>query len=234
MDNLEIISNSDIIDLFDNKFNNSKTYFDILLYNCYDKENKTINLNKLDKIIDDITDVYQSLFNICITMSAFQFTGLFLQDITSSIGPNLEFSYFMLSIGFMFSMFGVLLTFLVIEYMKGFRHESKEFIIIGLNKYKHIFKLADHIIYINSVCFLIPINIIIYKNTNYYMSIIFNIISIILFIFGIYFHHKIIVQKQKYILYQGNNFFVKFIDNYLLIDVFSKNDSRKYTRKIYL
>ena len=50
------------------------------MYNCYNIKTNELNLDKLDKAIDDIVDLYQALFSVSMSMSSFQFIGLFLQS----------------------------------------------------------------------------------------------------------------------------------------------------------
>lgn len=178
---------------------NSRTYFDILLYNCYDKLTNTIDLEKFNNAMEDIVAVYEKLFDFSLSFAGFQFIGLFLQNEQSgTISFSLEISYFLLSLGFMFSMFGVFLSFIVIEYIKGFRDEDLEFKIAGLTKYKNYFKLTDMIIYVNCILFIVPLNVLIYKNIGYIYGVIYNIMCSILFIFGMYRHYETIIKKQEY------------------------------------
>ena len=241
--NIKIISNENIKKLFKSKFNGSSTYFDIVLYNCYNPKTNELNLSKLDKGIDDIVSVYQALFDISLSMSSFQFIGLFLQsngDVIISL--DIKFAYFLLSVGFMVSLFGVLLSFVVIEYLKGIRDEEPEFIIAGINNYKSRFKLADIIIYLNCACFIIPLNILIYKNIGTKFGIVFNLISFFLFCLGIYFHSDTIIKKQRYSYFytekkSTRTVLFDYIENiYKFISSFLPKDNTEYNfnRKIYL
>ena len=74
-ENLHLITN----DTIENKLKQGFTYFDILLYNCYDSKNKMINLEKLNRAIDDIVDIYDKLFSFGLTLSGYQFIGLTLE-----------------------------------------------------------------------------------------------------------------------------------------------------------
>lgn len=239
----KIISDENIKKLFISKFNGSSTYFDIVLYNCYNPKTNELDLNKLDKGIDDIVDIYQALFDVSMSMSSFQFIGLFLQSNGNSIiSLDIKFAYFLLSVGFMVSLFGVLLSFIVMEYLKGIREEEPEFIIVGINHYKSRFKLADIIIYLNCACFIVPLNILIYKNIGTWFGIVFNLISFILFGLGIYFHSDTIIKKQKYsyihtdkkttrtILFEYAENTIEYIQSYLPKD----NTKYNFNRKIYL
>ena len=192
---LHLISNQ----IIKSKLTQGNTYFDILLFNCYNPINFKMNISKLNTAIDDIVDVYDKLFNFGLTLSGYQFIGLTLernlQD-TSSI--DVRVAYFILSFGFLISLFGSLLAFIVMEYLKGVREETPEFIIAGIKEYKTIFKLTDIILYANSILFVAPINILIYNVIDFYFGVIFNISSGILFFLGIYFHYKIIISRQSY------------------------------------
>ena len=194
---------------------NGYTYFDILLYNCYDPVDFSIDIDKLYSAFDDMISVYEKLFDFSLTLSGYQFIGLFLQsNLSESISLELQIAYFILSCGFIVSMFGALLCFVTIEYLRGCRDETPEFIVVGIQKYKYIFKSADKIIYFNCVCFTVPINILIHSSLNFTFAISYNCLCFILFCIGIYFHYVIIMCKQKYFIY---------------------NNSKKYmfTRKIY-
>ena len=61
--------------------NGSYTYFDILLYNCYNTITYEIDLDKFNNALDNILDVYQTLFDFSLNMAGFQFIGLFLWHI---------------------------------------------------------------------------------------------------------------------------------------------------------
>lgn len=238
-----VIKDDNVKNLLKSGFNNSSTYFDIILFNCYNPETNQLDLGKLDKGIDDIVDVYQALFSVSMSMSSFQFIGLFLQSNGEQIiSLDIKFAYFILSVGFMISLFGVLLSFIAIEYLKGIRDENPEFIIVGINHYKSRFKLADNIIYLNCACFVLPVNILIYKNIGTRFGIVFNVISSILFFLGIYFHYDTIIKKQNYNYVYDNNkssrtkilesleYCYKKIFSYFISE---NNDELQYSRKIY-
>ena len=108
---------------------NGATYFDILLYNCIDDLNNDplLNPEKLNLALDDISDIYDKLFNFGLTLSGFQFVGLTLErNLKEDESIDLRIAYFILSIGFITSLFGSLLSFISIEYIKGIRDESQE------------------------------------------------------------------------------------------------------------
>jgi hypothetical protein len=186
------------------------TYFDILLYNCceFEKINDDANKNKIiihvdkDKLnlaLDDIAAVYDNLLNLGMTLSGYQFIGLTLErNLQDSAVFGVKLAYFILCSGFLISMFGVLLSFIVVEYVKGLRDESCEFIIVGIKSYKIIFKLSDIILYGDSILFVAPINILIYNVIDFYFGVIFNVMSTIIFVLGVYFHYKIIISRQIY------------------------------------
>ena len=192
------------------------TYFDILLYNCceFEKitkdsgENKIIihvDKDKLNLALDDIAAVYDNLLNLGMTLSGYQFIGLTLErNLQDSAVFGVKLAYFILCSGFLISMFGVLLSFIVVEYVKGLRDESCEFIIVGIKSYKIIFKLSDIILYSDSILFVAPINILIYNVIDFYFGVIFNVMSTIIFVLGVYFHYKIIISRQIYLVEISN------------------------------
>ena len=228
--NVKIISNNIII----NKLYQGYTYFDILLYNCFDPISKQIDLDKLNTAIDDIVDVYDKLFNFGLTLSGYQFIGLTLErNLQDTESIHIRIAYFILSFGFLISLFGSLLAFIVIEYLKGAREETPEFIIAGIKEYKTIFKLTDIILYANSILFVAPINILIYNVIDFYFGIIFNISSGILFFLGIYFHYKIIIARQSYHpIIKKDNFMTDFISR--IQSYFGKEENKdNIKRKIY-
>ena len=49
----------------------------------------------------------------------------------------MKFAYFILSLGFLVSMFGVLICFITIEYLRGCRDEEPEFIIAEFKNIKN-------------------------------------------------------------------------------------------------
>ena len=178
---------------------NGRSYFDILLYNCYDEEKKMINKEKLNTAFDDLLDNYGDLLNLGIMLSGFQFVGIILEKNLSITDTNeMSIAYFMLSVGFLISMFGVLISFVTLEYLRGCREENVEFIIAGIQKYKWIFKSADLILYSDCIMFTIPINLLIYNSLSLNLSITYNVICGFLFIMGLFIHYMIIVAKQNY------------------------------------
>ena len=193
-----------------NNLKNGATYFDILLYNCKndDESDDILNKDKLNNSLDDIVEVYDKLFNFGLTLSGFQFIGLTLErNLKDEESMLIRLAYFILSYGFVTSLFGSLLSFIVIEYIKGIRDESQEFIITGIKKYKTIFKLADIVLYLDSILFVLPINIMIYNVLDIFFGLLFNVSSFIFFILGMYFHYTIIISRQTYDLKYINDTF---------------------------
>jgi len=196
-----------IIENFDKIVNNDihqllirgATYFDILLYNCYDENKRIIDRDKLSTAFDDLIDNYSNLFDFGISLSGYQFVGIILENnLSTTESIHNQVAYFILSIGFLISMFGVLICFITIEYLRGCREESAEFIVAGINKYKTLFKLGDIILYADCLLFTIPINILIYNSLEHHYGIIYNILCCILFALGTGFHYLVIISRQEY------------------------------------
>jgi hypothetical protein len=215
------IEDPEVISLLKSK---SSTYFDILFYNCFNIDTNELDLEKFSATIDDIIEVYNMLFDLGLNLAGFQFIGLFLQETGSeSITLDVKFAYFILSMGYIIAMFGVLLSFITVEYFRGCRYESPEFIIVGANSYKWIFKFSDIILYTNCFFFLAPINILIHKSVGSYFGFLFNAFCIMIMIVGTFLHTRIIVSKQAYDLP---------IKLKLLFSLWG-NKKRKYQRKLY-
>ncbi len=213
-----------------------RSYFDILLYNCYDEEKKMLDKEKLNTAFDDLLDNYGDLLNMGIMLSGFQFVGIILEknlSLTESYGMTI--AYFLLSVGFLISMFGVLICFITLEYLRGCRDETVEFIIVGIQKYKWIFKSADLILYSDCIMFVVPINLLIYNSLSLNLSIIYNIICGFLFMIGIFIHYMIIVAKQNYNLTEDD-----LNNSYNICNIFNTcnsllcgEENYTYKRRIY-
>jgi hypothetical protein len=220
-ENVHKIEDPEVISLLKSK---SSTYFDILFYNCFNQETNYLDMEKFNASIDDIIEVYGLLFEIGINLAGFQFIGLFLQETGSeSVTLDVKFAYFILSMGYIIAMFGVLLSFITVEYFRGCRYESPEFIIVGANTYKWIFKFSDMVLYANCFFFLAPINILIHKSVGTYFGILFNIFSILIMIVGTFLHAKIIICRQTYDLPISWKFLFSICGS----------KKRKYSRKLY-
>tara|TARA_B100001121_G_C18686255_1_gene620790 strand:+ start:1848 stop:2552 length:705 start_codon:yes stop_codon:yes gene_type:complete len=213
-----------------------RSYFDILLYNCYDEEKKMIDKEKLNTAFDDLLDNYGDLLNMGIMLSGFQFVGIILEkNLSLTESYEMTVAYFLLSVGFLISMFGVLISFITLEYLRGCRDETVEFIVVGIQKYKWIFKSADAILYSDCIMFTVPINLLIYNSLELNLSLTYNIVCGFLFIIGIFTHYMIIVAKQNYNLTEDDlenninicNIFNTF--NSLLVG----EENYKYKRRIY-
>ena len=149
--------------------------------------------------------IQEKLFDFGLTISGFQFVGLIFENSISNLATHFKVAYFILSLGFIFSLFGSLLSYITFKYIRSIKNETKEFIIEGLNKYHGIFMLSYVVPFCNSILFMVPLNILIYNLLEYYYGIIFNVISFILFVLGIVFHQIVIVNKQEYKIKKMNN-----------------------------
>ena len=213
-----------------------RSYFDILLYNCYDEEKKIIDKEKLNTAFDDLLDNYGDLLNMGIMLSGFQFVGIILEkNLSLTESYEMSVAYFLLSVGFLISMFGVLICFITLEYLRGCRDESVEFIVAGIQKYKWIFKSADLILYSDCIMFTVPINLLIYNSLSLNLSITYNLICGFLFILGIFIHYMIIVAKQNYNLTEDD-----LNNSYNIYNIFNTcnsllygEENYKYKRRIY-
>ena len=157
-----------------------------------------IQTDQLTESLDDLIGIQEKLFDFGLTMSGFQFVGLILENSVTHLETQYKVAYFILSIGFILSLFGSLLSYITFKYLRSIKLENSEFVFQGMNKYYKFFMLSYIVPFGNCVLFMIPLNILIYNILEYYYGIIFNILSIILLIIGISMHQIIIVNKQEY------------------------------------
>ena len=166
--------------------------YDYSLYNG-------LETNNMVECLDDIIAIQEKLFDFGLTISGFQFVGLVLENNTLSTSRvDIKISHFLLSFGFIFSLFGSFLSYINFKFIRSIKYEENKFIIYSIKKYKSILVLSYMIPYFNSILFLLPINILIHNMLDIYYGITFNIISFILFLFGVITHQIIIVNKQKF------------------------------------
>ena len=192
--------NDNMIEYEDNmpilsKYLRGTTYLDILIYNGLKNENQDLT-DSLDKL----AGIFEKLFDYGLTLSGFQFVGLILENSLSNHAVHVQVAYFLLSLGFMISMLGALLSFIAFEYISSIREEKNRFIIQGIQKYKCIFRLSEVVLYFNSCLFIIPINILIYNVLEIPYGIAFNIVSLIFCIIGLLLHYLVIIRKQIYVV----------------------------------
>ena len=167
------------------------TAYDYSIYNG-------IHTGNMVECLDDIIGIQEKLFDFGLTISGFQFVGLVLENNTlTQAKHDLKVAHFLLSLGFIFSLFGSFLSYINFKFIRSIKYEENKFIVYSIKKYKSILILSYMIPYFNSMLFLLPVNILIHNMLDLYYGIIFNIISFILFIFGVVTHQIIIVNKQK-------------------------------------
>ena len=231
--NIVRITDENIIKLLEQ----GTTYFDILLFNCYNEEDKTIDKEKISKAFDDLLGIYSNLFNFGISLSGYQFVGIMLENNLSLTETDYtQLAYFILSTGFLISMFGVLLCFITMEFLYGCREEEPEFIIVGVHKYKRLFKLADIILYADSILFTIPINILIHNSMGEKYAYSYNILCSVFFTLGMLFHYTVIISRQQYNISiedieKDDNFNADILGGFFQM-ICGSNDY-KYKRKLF-
>ena len=158
------------------KYLDKNTNINVILYN---------NLNNIETGVDILIDNYVRLYEFGLTLSGFQFIGLTLEQTSSNNTSILwSVSYFLLSMCFLFSLFGSTISYIAVKYLNTIKHEHKEFILAGIYSYRRIFMFIEVVPYLNSAIFLISINLLTHINLNLTYALVFNIFSVILFIVG--------------------------------------------------
>ena len=148
--------------------------------------------------MDDLVAIQEKLFDFGLTMSGFQFVGLVLENSITSKPLFLRVAYFILSIGFILSLFGCVVSYITFKFLRSIKNENIEFIEESIVKYNGIFMLSYIVPFCNSVLFIVPLNILIYNILDVHFCIIFNVFSGIMFLTGLVLHQLVIVKKQKY------------------------------------
>lgn len=174
------------------------TNMEIMIANGYDPASDFKDY--LSTSIDDIIAIYDQLFDSACTLAGFQFIGIVFDK--TSISENISissFAYFFFGLGFIVSMFSAMMTFITSTFLKTLRFENKDFIEKSLQKYKTIFYLGYITFFVNTIAFMVPINIILHELIYYPFAICINIASLIVVILGVTFYVLIVHNKQIYV-----------------------------------
>ncbi len=155
--------------------------------------------------IGDIISIFEVLLNFACTLCAFQFIGIiFDKSVLESGTIATELSYFFLALGFICSLFTVFLCYVIIYFFKTLRYENLEFIEKAINKYKIIFYFSYTTIFVNSLFFMVPINIFVHQYLQIYFALTINVISFIFFVSGLIIYYLVIQRKQNFTDDDGN------------------------------
>lgn len=147
--------------------------------------------------LDDIISIFDTLFNFACTLSGFQFIGIiFDKTVLEDSDFVVELSYFFLALGFIFSLLSAFLSYISLHFLKTIRFENTDLINTAIDRYRPIFYFAYITLFINSGCFLVPVNIFVHDLLSSYFAITINVISCIIFIAGITVYTIMIQRRQ--------------------------------------
>lgn len=152
----------------------------------------------LPDALEDMASIQGSLFDFGITLSGFQFVSIVLETSLVNTTTATKVAHFFLSIGFLFSLFGVLVSYIILNYVRSIKQETKEFIVKAMRQHKTFFYLSYVIPYLNSMIFLVPVNLLIHQALDIYYGLIFNSISVVMLIVGLVMHHLVLVKDQRF------------------------------------
>ena len=175
---------------------NGHTYSDILLRNRISHTEHDI-----DAALDEMLSFYEKLFEYGMFLSGFQFVGLIIDNKPS--GVREEIAYFFLGLGFFSSIFAALVAFISIEFFKSMKNEDPELVVEGCMKYKHFFRLADTILFLDTGLFLISLNVMAYSLVRTSLAIALNVIAGLLMLFLVCCHYIIVLRRQIYTTKDG-------------------------------
>ena len=171
----------------------------VMLYNDLKKN------GKLNTGLDDIITNYDKLFDFGLSMSGFQFIGLVLENSAlADKSISYKLSFFSLALGFLFSLFGSTIAYAIVKYLRSIKQENDVFILSSIYQYNSILYMGILIPFFNSGLFLLSMNMLIYNGLDFYFGILFNTISFITFIIGIYVMYTIMFKEQVFKIYTEN------------------------------
>ena len=174
------------------------TNMEIMIANGYDPSGDF--KDELSTSIDDIVAIYDQLFDSACTLAGFQFIGIVFDKTAISDDISISsFSYFFFGLGFIISLFSAMMTFITSTFLKTLRFENKDFIEKSLQKYKTIFYFGYITFFVNTIAFIVPINIILHELIYYPFAICINIASLIVVILGVTFYYLIVHKRQIYV-----------------------------------
>jgi hypothetical protein len=157
-------------------------------------------IHDLNCALDELQGIYNNLFTYGIYLSGFQFVGLQVDQTISNTTE--ELSYFLLALGFFCSLMAALVSFITIEYLKALRNEEPEFILAGCMKYALYFWLSELLLILDSVLFVVSLNMLVYTYLRTLLAVILNVVSVVFSLTLGISHYLVIVRKQTY-MYDG-------------------------------
>jgi hypothetical protein len=123
---------------------------DIISFNHY---------KDLSKGVEQLCEIYQLLFDYGLWLSGFQFIGLAVES-TDNLSTLQEITNFFLVLGLCVSIFSCLTAFITLRYLRGIEGETNQFIFLGLQKFKKVFKIADALLFCSTILFTISVNLL--------------------------------------------------------------------------
>jgi hypothetical protein len=171
---------------------------EIILENGYNPSN--CFTEELSTSIDDLVAIYDQLFESACTLAGFQFIGVVFDKtvIDGDISVS-SFAYFFFGLGFVMSLFSAIMTFIASTFLKSLRFENKEFIQGAIKRYKRVISFGYITFFLNAICFMVPINIILHELIYYPFAVCINIISFLTVVLGLIFYIVIVHNKQIYV-----------------------------------
>lgn len=151
--------------------------------------------------IDDVISVYDQLFDSACTLAGFQFIGIVFDKtiIENNISIS-SFAYFFFGLGFVVSLLSAIMAFITSTFFKTLRNENSDFINTSIQKYKTVFYFGYITFFINTIAFMVPINIILHELIYYPFAICINIASLLVGIIGLTSYILIVHKKQIYLI----------------------------------
>ncbi len=198
-----------------------RSFHDILLYN---------HASDVEGGLDGIETLHRLLMKVGISFSVFQVILLGLVIMTraqcwtdagnlaasrssmyyacerdSMQEIALEAAIYLCLAGFMMSTTATSISFVAVEYMNGMRKENPLFIATGVLKYKAFFRLSEALLWIDSQCWVVALNLASHAWLRPALAASFNIISFVLVLILVSTHWYVIVRKQQYFIAEDDD-----------------------------
>lgn len=162
----------------------------IILYNSINSG------NGVQYGIDMLISFHERLLGFHAFMAGFEFLGLsFGVDSSENLGV---ISIGILTIGFLLSAIGSVVSFIATEYLNGVKNESDEMVVDGLLRYWKFFYCSDLCGFGSTVAFMVAVNVLIHMHLPDWAAFSLNGFTAVAGIILLVSFKKIILNKQTY------------------------------------
>ena len=159
-----------------------------------------LNPESKDRVLEYLTNKYARFFELGLALSGVQFIGL-----TMEFDPDLEvrISYFLLALCCLGSLFSATMASTMVKFLGASQFESVTFVITALTRYKLWFLFAEFFPFINSIVFLLTVNLMVHSVTTLIYALVFHLASGILAATAFGALGELVFKEQRFRLEDG-------------------------------